>query len=157
MATNLYPATFTAAEVCSKGDVSLVQGVFTLIGEYTVKADECIGIGRGAYSSLDTAIGRLFAKFKDTSSNDITAGKLRIMLVSSQDMPIGAKPVYLDVDLAQLTVGETTPSERYVLPFDGTMLTKDKKIQFLIYNPNAAVTLDASACNVLIDMTRALV
>ena len=77
---------------------------------------------------------------------------MRIMLVSSQDMPIGAKPVYLDVDLAQLTVGETTPSERYVLPFDGTMLTKDKKIQFLIYNPNAAVTLDASACSVLIDM-----
>lgn len=77
MATNLYPATFTAAEVCSKGDVSLVQGVFTLIGEYIVKADECVGIGRGVYSSLDTAIGRLFAKFKDTSSNDITAGKLQ--------------------------------------------------------------------------------
>lgn len=157
MATNLYPATFTAAEVCSKGDVSLTQGVFTLIGEYTVKADECVGIGRGSYSSLDTATGRLFAKFKDSNAKDITAGKFRIMLVSSQDMPIGSKPVHLDVDLAQLTVGETTPSERYVLPFDGTMLTKDKKIQFLIKSSAANITLDADSCNILMDMTRSLV
>lgn len=154
----LYPATFTQDIVCSKGDVVLTPGVFTLIGEYIVKADELVGIGRGAYASLNEAIGRLYAKFVDSTSNDIVKGKLRVMLVSSQDMPIGSKPVFLDVDLAQLTVGANTPSERYVLPFDGTLLSKDKKIQFFIMNNTAsAVTIDADASTVLIDMTRALV
>lgn len=158
MGRNLYPATFTEDVVCSKGDVSLVAGVFTLIGEYTVKADEHVGIGRGGFSSLNEAIGRLYADFVDSAAAKITKGKLRIMLVSSQDMPVGGKPVYLDVDLAQLTVGATTPSERYVLPFDGVLLSKDKKIQFLIKNTTAsAVALDASACSVLMDMTRELV
>lgn len=156
--TNIYPASFTEREVCSKGDVSLTAGVFTLIGEYIVKADEYIGIGRGSTSSQDDAIGRAFAKFVDSDAAAFTNGKLRIMLVSSQDMPIGSKPVFLDVDLVALTTGENIPADRYVLPFDGTMLTKDKKIQFLIYNAgSAAVTLDASACKVLFDMSRALI
>ena len=156
--TNIYPASFTEREVCSKGDVSLVSGVFTLIGEYIVKADEYVGIGRGGASQQDNAIGRAFAKFVSSTAQPITNGKLRIMLVSSQDMPIGTKPVFLDVDLVALTTGETIPADRYVLPFDGTMLTKDKKIQFLIYNAGAeAVTLDASESKVLIDMSRALV
>ena len=45
--TNIYPASFTEREVCSKGDVSLVSGVFTLIGEYIVKADEYVVLGMG--------------------------------------------------------------------------------------------------------------
>lgn len=154
----MYPATFTQDIVCSKGDVALTPHVFTLIGEYAVKADELVGIGRGQFASLNEAIGRVYAEFVDSEANPIIKGKLRIMLVSSQDIPIGTKPVFLDVDLAQLTVGETTPSERYVLPFDGTLLSKDKKIQFLIMNnTDTAVTLDGEASKVLIDMTRALV
>lgn len=154
----LYPATFTQDIVCSKGEVALTPGVFTLIGEYVVKADELVGIGRGAYAALNEAIGRVYAKFVNAEGTAIVKGKLRIMLVSSQDMPIGSKPVFLDVDLAQLTVGENTPSERYVLPFDGTLLSKDKKIQFFIMNnATEAITLDGEGSTVLIDMTRALV
>lgn len=154
----LYPGSFTQTEVCSQGDVSLTPGVYTKIGEYKVQADEMVGIGRGAYTSLNEATGRLIANFKDSAGKAITAGKFRIMLVSSQDIPIGSKPVWLDVDLNQLTLGSTNPAERYVLPFDGTMLSKDKKFQFFICNgTSAAVTLDASESSVLMDITRALV
>lgn len=157
-AGTLYPGSFTQAEVCSSGDVSLTPGVYTKIGEYKVQADEAVGIGRGSYSSQDTAIGRLIANFKNSTGTAILTGKFRIMLVSSQDIPIGNKPVYIDVDLNQLTNGATNPAERYVLPFDGVLLTKDKKFQFFICNTtSAAVTLDADESSVLMDITRMLV
>lgn len=161
MATNigvLYPGSFTQKEVCSEGDVALTPGVYTKIGEYKVQADELVGIGRGSYSAQNDAVGRIIANFKDSSGNAITSGKFRIMLVSSQDIPIGQKPVWIDVDLNQLTLGATNPAEKYVLPFDGTLLSRDKKFQFFIMNTtSSSVTLDASACSVLMDITRALV
>lgn len=158
MVKNTFPASFTAKEVCSKGDVALVPDVFNLIGEYIVKADEYVGIGRGGANQQDNAIGRAFAKFKDTEGNDITDGQLRIMIVSSQDMPYTGRPVYLTVDLVALTTGETIPADRYVLPFENLLVSKDKKIQFLIKNTSGStVTLDAESSKVLFDMTRALV
>lgn len=155
---SLYSATFTESEVITKGaTVSLVAGQFTPIGEYVVKADELVGIGRGALVAQNEAIGRLYGEFKDSESTPglINDGKFRIMLLSSQDMPIGSKPVYLDVDLASLSTGKTIPSDRFVLPFDNTMLSKDKKIQFLIKVPSAK-TLSKANSTVLLDMTRAL-
>jgi hypothetical protein len=156
MSKNIYPATFTANEVIA-ADVSLTAGQYTLIGEYEVAADELVGLGRGSNGTQGEAIGRLYADFVDNAAADITTGKFRIMLVSSQNIPVGAKPVALDVDLAALRTGATVPSDRYVLPFDGTMLSKDKKFQFFIKNDtSAAITLDASACTVLMDMSRVL-
>lgn len=158
---SLYSATFTEEEVITKGDtngdITLVAGQYTPIGEYTVKADELVGIGRGALVAQNEAIGRLYAAFYDseTTPGAITDGKFRIMLLSSQDIPIGSKPVYLDVDLAALTTGATIPADRFVLPFDNTMLSKDKKFQFLIKVPTAKV-LDKDNCTVLLDVTRAL-
>lgn len=154
----LYPATFTKAEVITKGPtVALAAGQYTPIGEYVVKADELVGLGRGALVAQNEAIGRLYAAFYDSAGTPvaINAGKLRIMLLSSQDMPIGSKPVYLDVDLAALTTGASIPSDRFVLPFDNTMLSEDKKIQFLIKATTAA-TLSQANSTVLMDITRAL-
>ena len=154
----LYPGSFTEKEVCSEGNVSLTPGVYTKIGEYKVQADELVGIGRGSYSAQNDAVGRIIANFKDSAGNAITSGKFRIMLVSSQDIPIGQKPVWIDVDLNQLTLGATNPTEKYVLPFDGTLLSRDKKFQFFIMNTtSSAVTLNAATSSVLMDITRALV
>ena len=154
----LYPGSFTEKEVCSEGNVSLTPGVYTKIGEYKVQADELVGIGRGSYSAQNDAVGRIIANFKDSAGNAITSGKFRIMLVSSQDIPIGSKPVWIDVDLNQLTLGATNPTEKYVLPFDGTLLSRDKKFQFFIMNTtSSAVTLNAATSSVLMDITRALV
>lgn len=154
----IYPATFTEEEVISKGEtVSLVAGQYTPIGEYVVKADEAVGIGRGALVAQNEAIGRLYAAFYDDAStpNAILVGKFRILLLSSQDMPIGSRPVYLDVDLAALTSGKDVPGDRFVLPFENKMLQKDRKFQFLIKVPNA-VTLSKANSTVLMDMVRAM-
>ena len=123
-----------------------------------VKADEKIGLGRGSAATQGDAIGRFFAIFKDTDGNEIENGKLRCQLVSSQDMPIGSRPIALDLDLIQLMNGEVTPSERYPLPFDNVLLTKDRKFQFIIKNcGETEIELDAEASRVIMDITKAIV
>lgn len=156
---NVYPATFTEAEVISKGaTVSLTAGEFVAIGEYVVKADELVGMGKGGYDSQQSAIGRLYAALKDNANAAITAGKFRIELMSSQDMPLGTKPIYIDVDLAALSAGASNVSDRFVFPFDGTLLSQDKKFVFKIKNTTAAaITLDKSKSTILMDITRALI
>lgn len=158
---NIYPGTFTKNDVVTEGaTVTLVPGNYTKIGEYVVKADEGVGLGRGPYDSLNAAIGRLYAEFKDNAAtpNVITDGTFRVMLQSSQDIPIGQKPVFVDVDLSQLLLGKTNPAERFVLPFDGTMLSRDKKFVFYIKNnTSSAITLSKANSTVEMDITRALV
>lgn len=158
---NLYPGTFTENQVITEGaTVTLTPGNYTKIGEYVVKADELVGPGRGGYNAQDTAIGRLFAQFYDNSGTPvaITDATFRVMLESSQDMPVGTRPVYLDVDCSQLTLGATDPSHRFTLPFENVMLSKDKKFVFLIKNnTSSAVTLAKANSKVAMDITRCLI
>jgi len=159
--SQMYPGTFTADQVITEGaTVTLLPGVYNKIGEYVVKADELVGVGRGEYSAQNNAIGRLFAKFYDNSGTPvaITNATFRIMLESSQDIPIGQKPVYLDVDASQLTLGATNPEDRFVLPFDGVLLSKDKKFVFMLKNNgSSSVTLSKANSTVAMDMTRVLI
>ena len=158
---NLYPGTFTKDQIITEGaTVTLLPGVYNKIGEYVVKADELVGLGRGGYDSLNEAIGRLFAKFYDNSGTpvQITNATFRVTLESSQDIPVGSKPVFIDVDATQLQTGATNPAERFVLPFDGTMLTKDKKFVFLLKNNgSSSVTLSKANSTIEMSVTRALI
>lgn len=156
----IYPGTFTENDVFDAATVACPAGQYTLIGEYKVQADELVGLGRGIFASQNEAIGHLFAALYDSSTPAVlfTAGKLRIMLVSSQDIPIGAKPVCVDVDLAQLTTGATVPADRFALPYDDVLLSRDRKIQFFVYNGSgSSVTLSKANSTVLCDITRALI
>lgn len=155
----VYPATFTQEEVITKGaTVSLTPNEFVPIGQYVVKADELVGMGKGGYDSQQSAIGRLYVSLKNEVSALITAGKFRIELMSSQDMPLGEKPIFIDVDLAALSAGATTVADRFVFPFDGTLLSQDKKFVFKVKNTtSSAITLDKSKSTVLMDITRALI
>lgn len=158
--SQLYPATFDKSLVIGEATKVLTNGEYVVIGEYTVRADELVGMGKGGYDSQQAAIGRLFAKFVDNSAEkkDIVQGKFRIELASSQNIPLGLKPVYLDVDLSSLRSGETSISDRYVFPFEGVLLSKDKKYVFKICNTSGAdVTLSQENSTVLMDVTRALV
>ncbi len=158
-ANNIYPATFTADDVISEATVSLTPGKFVEIGRYTVLADEFVGIGKGGYDAQNTAIGRLYAAFKDGESTPgaITKGKFRIEIRSSQDQPVGSRPTYLDVDLAAISAGATTLTDRFVLPFNGELYGEDRVIKFSIMNTTAsAITLTAANCTVLMDITRAI-
>lgn len=158
--STLYPGSFTEEDVFGAASVACPAGQYTLIGEYVVKADEAVGIGRGGYASQNEAIGHLYASFKDNQSTpaQFTNGKFRIMYASSQDIPIGSKPVFVDVDLAAIATGATIPSDRFALPFENVLLTKDRKIQFFIYNgTSSSVTLVKANSDVYIDATRALI
>lgn len=156
----IYPGTMTKDQVITEGStVTLLPGVYNKIGEYVVKADELVGLGRGQYDAQNTAVGRLFATFFDNSSTPvaITNATFRVMLESSQDIPIGAKPVFIDVDASQLVLGATNPAERFALPFDDTFLSKDKKFVFMLKNNgSSSVTLSKANSTIEMDITRAL-
>lgn len=157
--STLYPGSFTEEDVFDSASVACPAGQYTLIGEYIVKADEAVGIGRGGYASQNEAIGHLYASFKDNQSTpaQFLNGKFRIMYSSSQDIPIGSKPVFVDVDLSAIATGATIPSDRFALPFENVLLTKDRKIQFYIYNgTGSTVTLVKANSDIYIDATRAL-
>lgn len=159
-ARSYFPVTMTKEDIFGAATVACPAAQYTLIGSYTVAADELVGIGRGGMVAQNEAIGRLFATFFDTTGTPVqlTQGKFRVQYSSSQNMPIGSKPVQLDVDLAAITTGSTAPSERYVLPFDNTLLAKDRVIQFYIYNgTSSSVTLSKANSTVMMDCTRALV
>lgn len=153
----LFATTFTAKEVITKAAPVLNVDEYSIIGEYTVKADEAIGLGRGGYDAQSTAIGRIFVDLQTAAGIDILDGKFRISIVSSQDMPLTGKPVVLDVDLAALKMGETNGQDRFVFPFQGLMLGQDRKIVFSVKNTSAAaVTVDPTKGSVHMDMTRAM-
>ncbi len=158
---NTYPGTFTEDQVITEGaTVTLNPGVYTKIGQYVVKADELVGLGRGGYNAQNNAIGRLFAQFYDSSNPAvaITNATFRILLESSQDMPVGSRPVYIDVDCSQLVLGATDPTHRFTFPFENLMLKRDKKFVFMIRNNgSSAVTLSKANSKVAMDITRALV
>lgn len=154
---NIYPATFTVDEVISDATVSLTPNKFVEVGRYVVLADEFIGIGKGGYDAQNTAIGRLYALFKDGANAAITKGKFRIEIRSSQDQPVGSRPTYLDVDLAAISAGANTLTDRFVLPFNGELCGEDRVIKFSIMNTTAAaITLTKANCTVLMDITRAI-
>ena len=154
---NIYPATFTADDVISEATVSLTPGKFVEIGRYTVLADEFVGVGKGGYDAQNTAIGRLYALYKDGANAAISKGKFRIEIRSSQDQPVGSRPTYLDVDLAAISAGAATLTDRFVLPFNGELYGEDRVIKFSIMNTTAAaITLTKANCTVLMDITRAI-
>ena len=165
MANNAYYAgTFNEDIVCSEdtgSGVVLTPGMYVPIGKYVVKADERVGLGRGGYDSQNAAIGHLFAQFFDNTAStpvQITNGKFRVLLESSQGIPIGGRPVWVDVDLNQIATGKDTPSERYAFPFEDVVLSEDRVFKFLIKNNGSTpVTLSKANSKVICDVTRVMI
>lgn len=155
--TNYYRGNLNAADVIDTATVSLVANQYTKIGEVVVSADELIGMGFGAGGDQDNAAGRIYVALKDGETTPgAISGKFRIMMQSSQDMPIGAKPVVLDVDLDILASGATDRNGQIPFEFQDIFLSKDKKFVFYVKS-TAAATLTKANCTVNIDVTKQLV
>lgn len=154
--TNFYRGNLRAADVISAATVALTQGEYTKIGEVTVEADQLIGMGYGAGEDQDNAAGRIYVDLKDSTDAAIN-GKFRIQMMSSQDMPISAKPVILDVDLAVLASGSDSRDAQIPWPFQNIFLSKDKKFVFYVKCDDASKTLTKANCTVNIDITQQLV
>lgn len=153
----LYRDTLNTEDVIGAATVALVPGQYVTVGELVVKADELVGMGYGSFKAQDQADGRIFADFKDGSSNDIE-GKFRIIMLSSQNIPVGASPVVLDVDCAALRAGNGSRPGQIPFNFNDILLSKDKKFSFQIMNTAAsAQTVSKANSSVLMDITRALI
>lgn len=153
--TTYYRGNLRATDVIA-ADTALVQNQYTKVGEVVVQADQLIGMGFGSGEDQNTASGRIYVDLVDTGAADIN-GKFRIMMMSSQDMPISNVPVVLDVDLDILRSGATDRSGQIPWHFQDIFLSKDKKFVFFVKCYDANKTLDLSASTVNIDITQQLV
>ena len=155
----LYRDTLNTADVIGSATVALVPGQYVTIGELVVKADELVGMGFGSYKAQDQADGRIYADFKDSSSTPVAIqGKFRIIMLSSQNIPVGASPVILDVDCSALRNGSGSRPGQIPFNFNDILLSKDKKFAFQILNTAAnAQTVSKANSTVLMDITRALI
>lgn len=153
-----YRANMTREQVFSSATQLLTLNEFVKIGEYKVLADELVGMGYGAGSQQDNAAGRIYADFKDTTGTPVAvSGIFRIMIMSSQNIPIGEKPVILDIDTAILR-GSTNRTEQLPFEFQNFFLSKDKKFVFYLMNIAAsAQTVSKANSTVYIDITKQLV
>lgn len=155
----LYRSTLNTADIINSSTVALVLGTYTKIGQVVVKADERIGMGYGSADMQDTANGRIYCDFKDNSGTPVAiSGMFRIEMESSQDMPIGAQPIVIDVDINTINQGGTNRTQQIAFPFTNILLSKDKKFVFYIKNTaGSAQTLSQANSTCLVDITRQLV
>lgn len=159
MAGSLYRGTLNTDDVIGAATVALVKGQYVDIGVLKVKADELVGMGYGNENTQDAAQGRIFIELKDNSGTPVAVdGKFRILMTSSQQMPVGEKPVIIDVDLTALSQGSGDRTKQIPFTFNNVMLSRDKEFHFQVCNTAAsAQTLVKANSKCLIDITRQLV
>ena len=155
----LFRDTLNTKDVIGSSTVALVPGQYVTVGELVVKADELVGMGYGSYKAQDQADGRIYADFKDNSGTPVAiTGKFRIIMLSSQNIPVGASPVVLDVDVAALRNGSGSRPAQIPFNFNDILLSKDKKFAFQIMESgSSSQTLSQANSTVLMDITRALI
>lgn len=155
---NLYRSTLNASDIIGAATVTLVPGQYVDLGVLKVNADELVGMGYGDDNSQEAAQGRIYVDLMDNSGTPVAIkGKFRIYMTSSQQIPVGEKPVVIDVDLAALRAG-TSRQEQVPFPFTKVMLSRDKEFHFQVMNTAAAAqTVSLANSDALIDITRQLI
>ena len=156
--TSFYRGNLKAADIIGAATVALTQNEYTKIGEVVVQADQLIGMGYGSGENQDNASGRIYVDLINNAQTPAAInGKFRIMMQSSQDMPIGSVPVILDVDLDILRSGSGDRSGQIPWHFNDILLSKDKKFVFYVKCDDASQTLSLANSTVNIDITQQLV
>jgi hypothetical protein len=155
----LFRGNWGPADLIGAATVTLIKDEWKIIGQVVVPADQLVGLGYGENGMQDASPGRLFVKLMDNTGTPVPiTGQFRIEIQSSNDMPLGARPVLIDYDLATTALGATNRTERMPLQFNNIMLSKDKKFVFKVKNNAAsAQTLSRANSSVEIDVTRQLV
>lgn len=154
-----YRGNWGPADIIGSATVALILGEWKEIGKVVVPADQLVGLGYGGIDGQNAATGRLYVKLMDNSQPAVAiTGQFRIMITSSNDLPLGQRPVLIDYDLATTALGSTDRAGRLPMPFTGLMLSKDKVFKFLVKNKASAVqTLSLANSAVEIDITKQMV
>lgn len=156
---NLYRGTLNEADIIDASTVTLVKGQYVDLGVVKVQADELIGMGYGADNTQANAQGRIYVELKDNSGTPVAiSGMFRIIMTSSQQIPVSAEPVIIDMDLTALAQGGTNRAIAVPFPFKNVLLSRDKEFHFQVMNTAAnAQTVSLANSKCLIDITRELV
>lgn len=153
----VYRGNWGVNDIIGAASVLLIKDEWKEIGKITVPADQLIGLGFGDAVNQDAASGRLFVDLQAAGPADIV-GQFRIMITSSNDLPLGGRPVLIDYDLATTRIGASNRSERLPNPYNGIMLSKDKVYKFLVKNTAAAAqTVTRADSSVEIDISKQMV
>ncbi|MHC1722244.1 MAG: hypothetical protein AB9836_03450 [Aminipila sp.] len=154
-----YRGNWGPSDIIDTDTVALIKGEWKVIGQIVIPADQLVGLGYGGVGTQDAAPGRLYVSLKDNSAEKKPIeGQFRIEIASSNDLPLGGRPVLIDYDLATTALGAVNRTERLPMPFANIVLSKDKKFVFKVKNTAATVqTLSRSNSAVEIDVTKQLV
>ena len=156
---NAYRGNWGASDLINADTVTLIKDEWKIIGEIVIPADQLVGLGYGGIGTQDAAPGRLYVDLKDNATTPAPIkGQFRIEIMSSNDMPLGGRPVLIDYDLATTSLGAVNRTERLPMSFSNIVLSKDKKFVFKVKNTAAtAQTLSRANSKVEIDVTKQLV
>lgn len=72
-----FPTSLNTSQVITSATVALVAGQMVEIGRFTVQAGVGLTLGQGAAEGQDSAIGRIYANFRNTTPADVN-GMFRI-------------------------------------------------------------------------------
>ncbi|MFV0516774.1 MAG: hypothetical protein ACK5MV_05205 [Aminipila sp.] len=152
-----YRGNWGASDIIGADTVPLIKNEWKIMGQVVIPADQLVGLGFGGIGTQDAAPGRLYVSLKDTEKKPIE-GQFRIEIMSSNDVPLGSRPVLIDYDLATTALGAVNRTERLPMPFANIVLSKDKKFVFKVKNTaSLAQTLSRANSDVEIDVTKQLV
>lgn len=144
-----FPKTFTVNDLAT-ADILLTQNKETIVDEYTIKPQSLIHLGFGGTQNTRNQ-GNIYMLLKDTGTAELNDNTEVRLLITDYNGRV--KGVLLAERYANLKTGATTPSERFPFPEMDVAGEEDDKIRLALICPDAAKTLDVSACSILVSGT----
>lgn len=135
------------------GDVAVLAGIPTRIGEYKIEAGQVIKMGFGEYKSMQDAVGRIYADIKD-STNAVVSGKLRFSVWTPQNRLI---EVLAEFDIDTINDNLSDPTKRQ--PLSGTdfpYMSEDKRFVVEVIT-RVDKTISKTNSRILFDTTEGVV
>lgn len=132
-------------------DVTVAAGTWSKIGSYVVPAGEELSLGYEKYATLESAIGRIYAKFQTSVPAEIV-GKIRLSVWSPQDRPLEI----LYEGVTENTAGSTAKNLQMPLPEHAVNIREDQKLVMEFYSAAGASISNANT-TLLIDCTKYVV
>lgn len=150
-ALNKYSSAFTKQQLL-KADKAVTAGEPVRLGQYKVQAQELIKVGSGMLSGQDSAIGRIYADFRDNTASPGAQieGFVRLSAYDAHNTP---KEVIEEFRTEDLRLGANDPSQRKILPQHDLWITEDN-VLVLEFIADADGTVGAENTEFIMSMTR---
>lgn len=148
--SNMFSSAFTLGDFMS-GDVAVKGGSFYKLGEYVVKAGQLVTVGNGNIQTMSDAIGRIYARFADTTASPGAEikGTMRLSIQSAQDQPI---EIIREYRTELLNTNSSDRTKQLPLPMYSAFVSRDKKI-VVEFKADSDATVSKANSSLLMDAT----